>query len=137
MLDDAKTLFNNEIVIKAAYKAAKKCIIEAVCDFDIIEVALTDLALFEKNVKGEFDKNFFNELKKRQGCLDSLYNVPYKNRGTNHWQVSDSVKISILQWKNDNGYNEANYATAKKYPPLRSATLWCVEDIRKTLKTKM
>lgn len=137
ILNGAKALFNNGVIIKAAYKAVKKNIVEAACDFDIIEVALADLDQFEKNVKGDFDENFFNELKMGRVVLDSLRHVPWKNQGDNHYAMEDSAQARVLNLVKASGFNRADYEIAVKYPHLKEATLWCIADLRKTLHKKI
>ncbi|HLC64344.1 MAG TPA: hypothetical protein VJK25_03310, partial [Patescibacteria group bacterium] len=80
ILDQTKGLFGSKKAVKAFYEIHEPIILEVIQDYDIRDEVLEDLALFEKNVKGDFPKNFFLELLRLESQKDSLYDVDYGKR---------------------------------------------------------
>ena len=134
VLNQAKALFASKSAIKALYNISEQIILDVIQDYDIRDEVLEDLALFEKNVSGDFPENFFAELKRRETIFDSLFNVQSSEDWGKEWEARSAAVHAMEEWTSKNHYNPDDYSQAQKYPGLREGTLWAIGRLRSRLQ---
>ena len=134
ILDQAKSLLNSKSAIKAFYKIHEPIVLEVIENLDMAGEVLEDLDKFERNVRGDFPRNFFPTLERRQGVLDSLRNIGWDDRSDNYYEQRDAARESINEWIKKHQYNANDYTQAQKYSGLRDGTLWVIKRLRSKLQ---